>query len=451
MQEIGAHAFKGLDNLQVLSLRGNKISRLVPYALTGISGRLSCNPECLVDLSENDITEVQKNALAWIKRLSVLIGRSNTDLVLKAYSFYGVTDATNIRIFDIPSLLIEPRAFTNAENVGTVEIFNTRISSIKAFTFEGISDLTILNISSCDVGQIESFGFSGIQYHDTGKLEVASNRTSVLNGHFILESCSLYEIPQHAFRDTNLMAITIKKNSIMQIAANAFQGLPHLESIYILGNNLPRLTSNSLSSLKNLKEVIIHRNDIATIDDNAFYDSQEIEYLSIGMSPSINLTLATRAFAHLYAVTHFVIESLGYLDVAPAAFDGMVSVDLMEIKNVKVPEVQPHTFQGLSKVKTLKLSNCNTSVVHSTAFGDTVSLGTVDLFDLSTGNSLPCDCQTSNMLHDFENYFGSYRVTCEGKGNALPYHVHASDLPRCAASSVSFNMCIMLLLFLLLF
>ena len=222
----------------------------------------------------------------------------------------------------------------------------------------------------------------------------------------------------------------------MQIAANAFQGLQSLETIYIIGNNLPRLSSNSLSSLKNLKEIIVHRNDIAIIDSNAFYETQEIQYISIGLNPSINLTINQNAFSHLYEVEHLLIQGVGYLDVEPLAFDDMVSVGLLEIKNAKIPEVHPETFTGLSKIRTLRMTNCNVSVVDTKAFGESISLGTVDLFDISTGNNLQCDCQTSNMLHDFENFFGAYKVTCEG-GNVSPNHVHARDMPKCAAPSIS--------------
>ena len=52
---------------------------------------------------------VDSYALSWCKRLSLIFGNSSTDLVIKAYAFYGTENVTEIMISDVPSLYLEHR------------------------------------------------------------------------------------------------------------------------------------------------------------------------------------------------------------------------------------------------------------------------------------------------------------------------------------------------------
>ena len=52
---------------------------------------------------------VDSYALSWCKRLSLIFGNSSTDLVIKAYAFYGAEDLTEILISGVPSLYLEHR------------------------------------------------------------------------------------------------------------------------------------------------------------------------------------------------------------------------------------------------------------------------------------------------------------------------------------------------------
>ncbi len=445
IQNIAPYAFRGLHNLEILSLRRNRITRLEENAFSGLTGREDVcmfNRACYVDFTENDIGLIEPNALAWIKSMSIYLGKSRVNLKLKAYAFYGIRDTPSIQIVDVPKIDIEPRAFTNAENVESLEITNIMIPWIKPYSFEGLTNLITINISECEIGLIEKYAFSGIHYQPDFESNLTSGGSG---GHFILQSCSIQTLPTHAFLDTNIAMITIKKNSIISIGKHAFQGLPGIQRLHIIGNTLNNLHSYSLASLKNMKEIILHRNEISVIESGAFYRTQEIDYISVGLNPNINLTLKHHAFKQMFDISHFAIEQMNHLNVEPRAFEDMFGIDMLEIKNVYLPTLHTGAFKGLSKVKILRLSNCDLSHVQPQAFGTATSAGTIDVLDLTEGNSLPCNCDTSLMLQEFESTFSMYKVSCIDSDLILEGQF-ARDMMACSGWSSSCNICTLIVL-----
>lgn len=108
-------AFRNLASIRVISLRRNRITTIPTNGFSYLSGADSCGDDqgqghqdedeeedlddgigCRIDLRQNDIAVVDKNAFAWTKQLSILLGDSEVNdtillllLLLQLFTFYS--------------------------------------------------------------------------------------------------------------------------------------------------------------------------------------------------------------------------------------------------------------------------------------------------------------------------------------------------------------------------
>ena len=437
ISQIEPNAFRGLQDLEILSLKNNKISTLESYTLGRISGNSEtcARKSCFIDLSYNNLTRVGEYAFAWTKRMRIIFdGGHAEELSIEPYAFYGIQNIPVIRIANYKGLKIKRGTFTNVENIGNLEIQDTRIPALVKYTFEGIRGLRHLKIDNCDIVSMSPYAFSGINYATSNERDaIVLNESKVLvftnfSGIFTLTNSKVTSIPGNAFRDTNLADIVMTSNVIDKVAPYAFRGLPHLNSLVLQYNSLAKLSENSMSLLRNVETIRFYANNITAIEGHAFQDSANIGRLELSFQPRHNLTIHEKAFGGLEDIDYVVIRDFSNLDLKPDAFLGLLDVNILDISYVNLPVVQKHTFRGLMKVKRLHLTYCNIASIEGNAFE-----GAIESIDLSQGNNLPCDCKTAKTLKAFANTFSKYNVKCNPKRNnatrfALQNAMVASDV-----------------------
>ena len=406
--------FRGLNKVEFLSLRSNRLTNLVPNAFGGIAGKRDVcfnNDNCRVDLTENDISEVGANAFAWTKHISITLGQGHADMKVKSYAFNGLKSTHKVYIYDIPSVEIEPRAFTNVEDMDLLEVSSTLVKTIESFTFEGMKEIDKILFSDCVIEGIEPYGFSGISYRPDpdamAYVDFNSTGTSaqeLSGGELKLTSCNISYLPTDMCRDTNLATLTIEDNDLLKINQNAFRGQHGLKVLQFIGNNIPTLTEKSFGTLKNVWEILIHGNNLTDIDPRAFLDTHEIRRLSIGESPDNILHLHSEAFSGLMDIEHFRLSSQASLVIAPDAFDNMLGVHLFEITDTFMPVLREGAFRGLNRVNFMRLHDCGISRLEEGVFGLEGGRGTVREVDLTKGNSLACGCDIADIMQVYHTY-----------------------------------------------
>ena len=413
--------FRGLNRVDFLSLRSNRLTNLVTNSFGGITGKRDVcfnNDNCRVDLTENDISEVEANAFAWTKHISITLGQGHADMKVKSYAFNGLKSVHKVYIFDVPSIEIEPRAFTNVEDMDILEIANTQVKTIQSFTFEGMKEIDKIVFSDCSIEGIKQYAFSGVSYRPDpdAMVYVDFNSTGtpaqeLSGGELKLISSNISHLPTDMCRDTNLAKLTIEDNALTSIKANAFRGLRGLKLLEFTGNNIPVLTEKSFGSLKNVWEILIHGNNLTDINAGVFLDTHEIRRLSIGESPDYILRLHSEAFSGLMDIEHFRLSGQASLEIAPNTFDNVLGVHLFEITDAFMPVLREGAFRGLNRVNFMRLHDCGISRLEEGVFGLEGGRAAIREVDITKGNALACGCDITQIIQVKQMHIHSLFIT----------------------------------------
>lgn len=461
LSDIEAHAFRGLVNIVRLSVRRNNVKVIRTNALNGVAGNedaCATRRNCILDLRDNDVVAVERNAFAWVRRLSVLIGGGGEDLTIDAYAFYGMRDVPRVEIGDVPTLTLKPRIFTNAENIGAVIVSGTRVPSLRDFTFEGLKNVHSLKFTDCHLKDVQPFAFSGVHYAESPEMtwnatRVVLTRTDEASPSYIvaettpepefpggglvnISECRVDVIPTDAFRDTNLASVVIVDSVVSLVDTLAFRGMSRLRVLVFARSRIGVLAKQCFSSLVRVRQVLLDNTLVDEIPAYAFKNSEGIGRLSVFLPRNSSLVLRSLAFAQLIDTNAF--EIIGSpntkLTIAVDAFQSMFGVTHFRIANVRLPVVARNTFRGLGKVTQFELHDCRVTYIEEAAFGISYGLGAIDTLDMSIGNALPCDCVTATRMREFEMTFSRYSVYCTEVGGHRRT-IAAGDPYACKVSS----------------
>ena len=394
--------------MEFLSLRSNRLTNLVSNSFGGITGKRDVcfkNDNCRIDLTENDISVLGASSFAWTKHISITLGQGHAHMRVKSYAFYGLKTIHKLYIYDIPSIELESRAFTNVEDMDIIEVSNTQVKTIQSFTFEGMKKVGKIILSDCLIEGIKVYGFSGIIYRPDpdAMAYMDSNSTGtpaqeLSGGELKLVSCNISQLPTDMCRDTNLATLTIQDNELLRINPNAFRGLQGIKLLQFKGNSIPFLTEKSFGSLNNVWEILIHGNNLTDITAGAFLDTHEIRRLSIGQSPDSHLRLHSEAFSGLMDIEHFRLSGQASLVIAPNTFDTMLGVHLFEITDAFMPVLHEGAFRGLNRVNFMRLHDCGISRLQRGVFNVDGGRAAIREIDLTKGNALACGCDITQVM-----------------------------------------------------
>ena len=473
LSDIEPHAFRGLASIVRLSLRRNKVKVLRTDALSGVSGDESACAtasasrwNCVIDLRYNDVAAVERNAFAWVRRLSVLLGSGSDELTIDAYAFYGVRDVPRVEIRDVPSLTLKPRIFTNAENVGAVVVSGTNVPVLRRFTFEGLKNVHRVEFTDCHLGDVQPFAFSGIHYAASPEVTWDATRVTLARaasgspppyavvaaaaatttpepevpagGLVNISECRVDVIPTDAFRDTNLASVVVADSVVSLVDELAFRGMSRMRVLVFSRSRIGALSGRCFGALAHLRQLVLHETLVDEIPPYAFKDSEDIRLLSIVIPRNSSLVLRSLAFAGLIETKDFRITGSRHtrLTIEVDAFQSMFGVTDFRIANVTLPVVARNTFRGLGKVTHFRLHNCRVTHIEEAAFGVSYGLGAIDTLDMSIGNALPCNCVTATRMREFERTFSRYTVHCtEVDGRRRPITADDYSADTCQTTS----------------
>lgn len=431
VREIEPGTFKGLRRLQRVDLRRNRIRTIKSDAFLETSAGYNCQDVqpahiptkdiiyCGIDLRQNDIVNVERNAFAWMKRLSLYLGNSNTALNIDPYAFYGAQEITHLVISDVPSVSLHARLFTNVKGLQLLAISNTHIDQLKAFVFEGLKNADRINFTNVSFSAIEGFAFSGIHFDsdaldNSTTLQIPASRPSNGGGEILFHKCSFRVLATDTFRDTNLARISFSDCNIDSIQSNAFRGMAALQKFHLFQSRIRTLAENGFGSLRNLDELRLEEIELNILVKESFWEVSDVVMFVI--SVSANTTLDFEAFSGCLNIGTLEISGSKpgiSLNIKEGAFSNLVSADQLVIRNFSLPALEKGTFQGMTKIKHLKIESCNVSEISRLAFGDTTGhQGAIESLTMEVGNNLTCNCQTTSTIRQLRHKFFAYNVRC---------------------------------------
>lgn len=250
--DLPRNAFEGLQSLKCLNLAFNQLF-VTPFqafhALTNIEH---------MDLSFNKLVSVFDNFFIGNKALRVLQLQYNAIEKLSKYSLFGLKNLQHLDISYNQLLSLDRNAFDSLTALETLNLNGNKLKLIPTTLFSALHGLHRLDLSENDFRSLPNGVFAS--QHKLEKL-IINNCAIAKLGNFVSR--------QNSTVDKNVLVqlryVSISNNDdLHKIESITFQNMPAIEELILSGNRLQTLPIE-IGELKMLKKLDISRNDLIFI------------------------------------------------------------------------------------------------------------------------------------------------------------------------------------------
>ncbi|XP_072160432.1 uncharacterized protein [Bemisia tabaci] len=214
---IRAFAFRGVPRLEELYINNTNLSALSPFSFAGLLGLRN------LYLTNNLITSVGRNAFAGTSNIETINLSSNPLVRINSSAFSGLR---HVRYLILPSGIkyIEPEAFAGMDTIGLIKLPYMDLSSLRANTFHGLSNVYAITIQDSDLGVIQPRAFANLSF--VGLISLSNNKIDSIRELAILDS-------------QNIDAVKLEGNHILDVPQPHLIVLDVMKEVVVSKNHFP--------------------------------------------------------------------------------------------------------------------------------------------------------------------------------------------------------------------
>ncbi|VDP14183.1 unnamed protein product [Soboliphyme baturini] len=264
LTDIAEDSLSGSPLLKVLVVKQNKICSLSPNSLEELKPMLE-----YLDLSKNCLRRVPAQNIRGFQRLSAL------DL-----SHNAIEDVPNLQFMNLPALRelqmannrvlrVMPLAFMNVPDLEIFNVSGNKIVDIDANRFQLFEKLEVLDLSGNGLDKVQTSTFK--QLPRIKQIHLKNNRIKVV------ETLAFSASPQ-------LRMISLEGNGLRILQKNAFDTLPSMATLNLAGNGLKEISSGMFAGMPNLKQLNLRQNRIQSIEPGSFDTVPLLSTLDLGQN-----------------------------------------------------------------------------------------------------------------------------------------------------------------------
>lgn len=321
-------------NLSTLIIRGNK---------------LNCIPDmemiCLevLDLSENNISELNTNGIEHLVSLTILDLRKNSLTSLKEGDFQGLNKLQLLDISENNIMHLSPATFQYLNNLVTLSLSgNINLGTLRhvkdaSLLFGTSQRLQIIEASNTNLTRIPPTLTRSVRKLFLAKNAITSIQCGELDSFPLIQTIDIsknmiYEIEEDALgRLDFLYNLILSDNKLTTIP----KSLPdQLEVLDLRCNLIATLKSLDFLGMQKLRVLLLSRNKITVIEDGAFGQLSSLQVLDLSHNPIKMLSrtsfIGPRRLKEIYLVS---LKDLIHLQ-EPLSFPAPESAHL-EVLNVE--------------------------------------------------------------------------------------------------------------------
>ncbi|XP_013932019.1 PREDICTED: phospholipase A2 inhibitor-like [Thamnophis sirtalis] len=261
---------------------------------------------------------------------------------------------------------------------------------------------------------------------------------------FICNASSLHEFPKGFPSETK--TISVQSTQISGLDAEALQGLPELQELYLTNNQLKTLPGGLFRNLPHLHYLNLSRNLLEDLPPALFANAGNLTYLALGGNQLAELRrswfdtlgdlktlhlehnqlkeIPDSCFQKLTLLTFLDLSSNLLRCLSPEMFRGLTFLTALLLENNPIKSIAPNTFHGTPKLKMISLRNSSLTHVPPGLFRFLRYLQWLDLssneiasldsplvswsFGLLlkiSGNPWACDCRLQALFDWFREDF----------------------------------------------
>ncbi|KAL1441633.1 hypothetical protein MTO96_008592 [Rhipicephalus appendiculatus] len=373
--------FASIPRVQVLYLGSNRIKNLPTGAFDGLQ-RLTT-----LDLSNNFMVHIPTTTLRRLPALKMLTMSSN-----KIRSFNGAapSELKGLEYLDLSRneiSQIEPGSFDGMKSLRALRLGVNQIRKVDAATFRGLVSLEAIYLEDNQLLVFPSALLGSLPRLQ--KLHLDYNRIAVLSpgvlsaGVSIRELSLAYnlitEIPNGTFKDLQFLeTLNLRGNKLSAISSGSLDGLqnslmaldlgdngiiseslklefPNLQLLSLGKNKLTSIPANAFSALKKLKRLDLSNNQIRFLPAGPLAALRELQFLNLAYNSLTDVKIG--ALNKLVDLQELTLKSNFIKDMNTMAFLNLTRLRTLDLSYNRLSGIRTSTFDQLPSLRKLKLNN----------------------------------------------------------------------------------------------
>ncbi|XP_053544856.1 leucine-rich repeat-containing protein 4C [Bombina bombina] len=222
-----------------------------------------------LNLHENQIQIIKVDSFKHLRHLEVLQLSRNHIRTIEIGAFNGLANLNTLELFDNRLTTIPNGAFEYLSKLKELWLRNNPIESIPSYAFNRIPSLRRL-----DLGEMKR-----LSYVSEGAFEGLSN-LKYLN----LGMCNLREIP-NLTPLVKLDELDLSGNHLSVLRPGSFQGLTHLQKLWIMHSQIQVIERNAFDDLQSLVELNLAHNNLTMLPHDLFTPLHNLQRIQLHHNP----------------------------------------------------------------------------------------------------------------------------------------------------------------------
>ncbi|OCT83661.1 leucine-rich repeat-containing protein 4C [Xenopus laevis] len=222
-----------------------------------------------LNLHDNQIQIIKVDSFKHLRHLEVLQLSRNHIRTIEIGAFNGLANLNTLELFDNRLTTIPNGAFEYLSKLKELWLRNNPIESIPSYAFNRIPSLRRL-----DLGEMKR-----LSYISEGAFEGLSN-LKYLN----LGMCNLREIP-NLTPLVKLDELDLSGNHLSVLRPGSFQGLTHLQKLWIMHSQIQVIERNAFDDLQSLVELNLAHNNLTLLPHDLFTPLHNLQRIQLHHNP----------------------------------------------------------------------------------------------------------------------------------------------------------------------
>jgi len=323
-------------SVQRLVLRRNKIK--------SVDSALRFYLELLyIDFSHNKLVSIQNHSFDAQKKLTELRLDYNKISFVNNGTWSGLRDLTILSLRDNFVQSLDARAFATAPRIRELDLGQNRLEHIHPDAFAGLADLRNLYLDDNRINYASPTGFPTFlsPIGALAELNLASNELPWLADRLFtalpqlsildLSGCNIRNISTFAFQGLGqLRSLKLHDNLLTQVPTTPMLLLERLEQLTLGQNNMATIAAHAFLGLSKLQQLEIHSAEhLVSIDSHALSANGDLQTLHLTNCKKVS-TLPDHVFAHSANLRRLSLRDNG-LQSLPSQLVPWTQLDVMDL------------------------------------------------------------------------------------------------------------------------
>ncbi|XP_060766874.1 leucine-rich repeat neuronal protein 2 [Neoarius graeffei] len=236
-------AFSGLPNLQELYLNHNRLRSISPGAFKGLGNLLRLH------LNSNHLMIIDRRWFHALPQLEVLMTGGNPVDTIQDLNFKPLGSLRSLVLAGMGLREISTRALEGLLNLESISFYDNNLTKVPKEALQKLPGLKFLDLNKNPIQLVQKGDFRDMLHLKELGLNNMEDLVSI-------EHSAMENLPE-------LTKLEITNNPrLSYIHPQAFQKLPHMESLMLNSNALSALHRQTVQSLPSLQEISLHTNPI---------------------------------------------------------------------------------------------------------------------------------------------------------------------------------------------